>query len=59
MVEVVPVGLTCGRIPFASKDTLGALGVIESDVESPDSSEKIDELVDGLFGHALTNHKFG
>jgi hypothetical protein len=54
MIEVVPVGLTGGRIPLARKDTLGALSIVESDVESSDSGEKIDELVDGLLGHAPT-----
>ena len=47
MVEIVPVGLTSGRIPLARKNTLGTLGIVESDMESTDSCEKIDELVDG------------
>ena len=56
MIEVVPVGLTRGRIPFARKDTLGALSIVESDVESTDSGEKIDKLVCGLLGHAIPKH---
>ena len=56
MIEVVPVGLTRGRIPFARKDTLGALSIVESDVESTDSGEKIDELVGGLLGHNSPKH---
>ena len=56
MVEVMPIGLTRGWIPLARKDTLCALGIVESDVESSDSSEKIDEPVDGLLGHARPKH---
>jgi hypothetical protein len=56
VIEVVTVGLTGGRIPLARKDTLGALRIVESDVKSSDSGEKIDELVDGLFGHAPPKH---
>ena len=70
MVEIVPVGLTGGRIPLARKNTLGALRIVESDMESTDSCEKIDELIRegrnllggcwlswcGLHGHGLTNH---
>ena len=56
MVEVVPVSLTGGWIPLARKDTLGSLSIVESDVESSDSGEKIDKLVDGLLGHAPPKH---
>jgi hypothetical protein len=59
MIEVVPVGLTGGRIPLARKDTLGALGIVEGDMESTDSSEKIDELVNGLLGHDPPNQNLG
>jgi hypothetical protein len=50
MIEVVPVGLTGGRIPLAGKYALGALRIVESYVKTPDSGEKVDELVDGLLG---------
>ena len=59
MIEVAPVGLTGGRIPLARKDTPGAIGVIESDMESSDSSEKIDELVGALLGHTPPKHILG
>ena len=48
MVEVVPVSLTGGWIPLARKDTLGSLGIVESDMESSNSGEKVDELESGF-----------
>ena len=56
MVEVMPIGLTRGWIPLAGEYALGALRIVESYVETADSGEKIDELVGGLLGHALTKH---
>ena len=56
MVEVVPIGLTRGRIPLAGKYALGSLRIVESYVETADSGEKIDELVRGLLGHARPKH---
>ena len=56
MVEVMPVSLTGGWIPLARKDTLGSLGIVESDMESSNSGEKVDELVNGLLGHARAKH---
>jgi len=56
MIEVVPVGLTGCRIPLAGKYALGALRIVESYVKTADASEKIDELVGGLWGHARPKH---
>ena len=59
LTEVMLVGLSRCRVPFTSENALGACSVIESDVESTDSGEKIDELIDGLLGHALPNQNSG
>ena len=56
VIEVMTVGLTGGRVPLARKHALRPLGIVESYVKTTDSGEKIDELVDGLFGHALHMH---
>jgi hypothetical protein len=56
LTEVMLVGLSRCRVPFTSENALGACSVIESDVESTDSGEKIDELVGGLLGHAPPKH---
>jgi hypothetical protein len=49
--------LSRSRIPFAGEYALSSIGVIEGDVKTSDSGEKIDELVGGLLCHAEGKHK--
>jgi hypothetical protein len=56
VIEVMPIGLTGCWIPLAGEYALSSLSVVKSDVKSPDTGEKIDELIGGLFGHTRAKH---
>jgi hypothetical protein len=59
VIKVVPIGLSCCRIPFAGKYTLRSFGIVESNMESANTGEKINELVGGLPGHASPKQNLG
>ena len=56
LVEIVPIGLPRCSVPFASKDALSPLRIIERHMEAPDTCKQVDEsvlILLWLSGHRL------